>query len=81
MTLVDVHSRGGGLLRLRYHFDPEQGCFVIGIETTGAWSNGDSISEIGAVKVRNHEAVGRCGRRHSVSCVRRDLYRQCSAHL
>ncbi|MCP1835676.1 transcriptional regulator with XRE-family HTH domain [Bradyrhizobium sp. USDA 4532] len=34
---------------------------MIGIETTGAWSNGDSISEIGAVKVRNHEAVAATG--------------------
>ncbi|MCK1564293.1 VRR-NUC domain-containing protein [Bradyrhizobium sp. 173] len=43
--------------RVDYRFDPEQDYLVVDIETTGAWSNGDRITEIGAVKVRNHEVV------------------------
>jgi DNA polymerase-3 subunit epsilon len=43
--------------RVDYRFDPEQDYVVVDIETTGAWSNGDRITEIGAVKVRNHEVV------------------------
>jgi DNA polymerase-3 subunit epsilon len=31
---------------------------VVDIETTGAWSSGDRITEIGAVKIRNHQVVG-----------------------
>ncbi|WP_459626604.1 3'-5' exonuclease [Bradyrhizobium diazoefficiens] len=40
-----------------YRFDPEQDYVVVDIETTGSWSNGDRITEIGAVKVRNHRVV------------------------
>ena len=40
--------------RVDYRFDPEQDYVVVDIETTGAWANGDRITEIGAVKVRNH---------------------------
>src|SRR6201999_2023944 len=43
--------------RVDYRFDPEQDYVVVDIETTGAWSNGDRITEIGAVKVRNHQVV------------------------
>ncbi|UFW90523.1 VRR-NUC domain-containing protein [Bradyrhizobium barranii] len=43
--------------RVDYRFDPEQDYVVVDIETTGAWTNGDRITEIGAVKVRNHEVV------------------------
>lgn len=43
--------------RVDYRFDPEQDYVVIDIETTGSWSNGDRITEIGAVKVRNHRVV------------------------
>ena len=43
--------------RVDYRFDPEQDYVVVDIETTGAWSNGDRITEIGAVKVRNHRVV------------------------
>jgi DNA polymerase-3 subunit epsilon len=43
--------------RVDYRFDPEQDYVVVDIETTGSWSNGDRITEIGAVKVRNHVVV------------------------
>lgn len=43
--------------RVDYRFDPGQDYVVVDIETTGAWSNGDRITEIGAVKVRNHRVV------------------------
>jgi DNA polymerase III subunit epsilon len=44
--------------RVDYRFDPEQDYVVVDVETTGAWSNGDRITEIGAVKIRNHRIVG-----------------------
>ena len=31
---------------------------VVDIETTGSWSASDRITEIGAVKIRNHEVIG-----------------------
>lgn len=43
--------------RVDYRFDPAQDYVVVDIETTGSWSNGDRITEIGAVKVRNHCVV------------------------
>ncbi|MBR0925180.1 VRR-NUC domain-containing protein [Bradyrhizobium diazoefficiens] len=43
--------------RVDYRFDPEQDYVVVDIETTGSWSNGDRITEMGAVKVRNHRVV------------------------
>jgi DNA polymerase-3 subunit epsilon len=43
--------------RVDYRFDPQQDYVVVDIETTGAWSNGDRITEIAAVKVRNHQVV------------------------
>ncbi|MBR0822702.1 exonuclease domain-containing protein [Bradyrhizobium liaoningense] len=43
--------------RVDYRFDPGQDYVVVDIETTGAWSSGDRITEIGAVKVRNHQVV------------------------
>src|ERR1044072_3828743 len=43
--------------RVDYRFDPEQDYVVVDIETTGAWSSGDRITESGAVKVRNHQVV------------------------
>jgi DNA polymerase-3 subunit epsilon len=41
-----------------YRFDPEQDYVVVDIETTGSWASGDRITEIGAVKIRNHQVVG-----------------------
>ncbi|MGJ5139046.1 exonuclease domain-containing protein [Bradyrhizobium oligotrophicum] len=41
--------------RVDYRFDSEQDYVVVDIETTGSWSSGDRITEIGAVKVRNHQ--------------------------
>src|SRR6476469_3269914 len=43
--------------RVDYRFDPEQDYVVVDIETTGSWSNGDRITEMGAVKIRNHRVV------------------------
>jgi DNA polymerase-3 subunit epsilon len=43
--------------RVDYRFDPDQDYVVVDIETTGSWASGDRITEIGAVKVRNHEVV------------------------
>jgi DNA polymerase III subunit epsilon len=43
--------------RVDYRFDPEQDYVVVDIETTGAWLSGDRITEIGAIKIRNHEIV------------------------
>jgi DNA polymerase III subunit epsilon len=45
------------IARVDFRFDPEQDYVVVDIETTGSWSNGDRITEIGAVKLRNHEVV------------------------
>jgi DNA polymerase III subunit epsilon len=44
--------------RVDFRFDTEQDHVVVDVETTGSWSNGDRITEIGAVKVRNHRVVG-----------------------
>ena len=43
--------------RVDYRFDPEQDYVVVDVETTGGWVNGDRITEIGAVKIRNHLVV------------------------
>ena len=43
--------------RVDYRFDPEQDYVVVDIETTGGWASGDRITEIGAVKIRNHDVI------------------------
>ena len=43
--------------RVDYRFDPEQDYVVVDVETTGGWAAGDRITEIGAVKIRNHQVV------------------------
>ncbi|MGY3131204.1 hypothetical protein ACVWZM_001886 [Bradyrhizobium sp. USDA 4501] len=81
VPLAGVRSRGGGLLRLCYRFTastPSTVASVIGIETTG--TNGDRISEIGAVKVRNHEVVALRETSLGLESTPR-FVRQCSAHL
>jgi DNA polymerase-3 subunit epsilon len=45
------------ITRVEFTFDPEQDYIVVDIETTGGWTGGDRITEIGAVKIRNHEVV------------------------
>jgi DNA polymerase III subunit epsilon len=45
------------ICRAEYRFDPGQDYVVVDIETTGGWSSSDRITEIGAVKVRNHEVI------------------------
>jgi DNA polymerase-3 subunit epsilon len=44
--------------RVDFRFDPEQDYVVVDIETTGGWASSDRITEIGAVKIRNHKVVG-----------------------
>ncbi|HEV7867513.1 MAG TPA: exonuclease domain-containing protein, partial [Chthoniobacteraceae bacterium] len=44
--------------RVDYRFDPEQDYVVVDVETTGSWTAGDRITEIGAVKIRNHQVIG-----------------------
>ncbi len=44
--------------RVHFRFDPEQDYVVVDIETTGGWAGSDRITEIGAVKIRNHEVIG-----------------------
>jgi DNA polymerase-3 subunit epsilon len=48
-----------GICRADYRFDPNQDYVVVDIETTGGWAPSDRITEIGAVKLRNHEVVDR----------------------
>jgi DNA polymerase-3 subunit epsilon len=43
--------------RVDYRFDPGQDYVVVDIETTGSWSAGDRITEIGAVRIRNHAVI------------------------
>jgi DNA polymerase-3 subunit epsilon len=43
--------------RADFRFDPDQDYVVVDVETTGGWTGGDRITEIGAVRIRNHEAV------------------------
>lgn len=45
------------IARVNYRFDTEQDYVVVDIETTGSWSSGDRITEIGAIKIRNHQVV------------------------
>jgi DNA polymerase-3 subunit epsilon len=45
------------ICRVDYRFDPEQIYVVVDIETTGGWAPSDRITEIGAVKMRNHEII------------------------
>ena len=46
------------IARVDFRFDPEQDYVVVDIEATGGSTNGDRITEIGAVKIRNHEIIG-----------------------
>lgn len=43
--------------RADFRFDPDQDYVVVDIETTGGWTGGDRITEIGAVKIRDHQVV------------------------
>jgi DNA polymerase III subunit epsilon len=60
LTRLRQLGNGGitaSIARVDFRFDPEQDYVVVDIETTGSWANGDRITEIGAVKVRNHEII------------------------
>ena len=46
-----------GICRADYRFDPNQDYVVIDIETTGGFAPSDRITEIGAVKMRNHKVI------------------------
>jgi DNA polymerase-3 subunit epsilon len=43
--------------RVDFRFDPEQVYVVVDIETTGGWASSDRVTEIGAVKIRNHQVM------------------------
>jgi DNA polymerase III subunit epsilon len=44
--------------RINFRFDPGQDYVAVDVETTGGRSQYDRITEIGAVKIRNHEVIG-----------------------
>ncbi len=43
--------------RVAYAFDPDQDYIVVDVETTGGRPPYDRVTEIGAVKVRNHQVI------------------------
>jgi len=45
------------ICRVDYRFDPDQDYVVVDIETTGGWGSSDRITEIGAIKIRNHQVM------------------------
>jgi DNA polymerase-3 subunit epsilon len=45
------------ICRVDYRFDPGQDYVVVDIETTGGWGSRDRITEIGAIKIRNHQVI------------------------
>ncbi|MES2205948.1 MAG: exonuclease domain-containing protein [Pseudomonadota bacterium] len=45
------------IYRVNYRYDPDQTYVVIDIETTGGRKNSDRITEIGAVKIKNHQVI------------------------
>jgi DNA polymerase-3 subunit epsilon len=47
------------VVRVRWTLDPEQEYVVVDVETTGGRGENHRVTEIGAVKVRNGEIVGR----------------------
>jgi DNA polymerase-3 subunit epsilon len=47
------------ICRADYRFDCNQDYIVIDIETTGGRARSDRVTEIGAVKLRNHEVIDR----------------------
>lgn len=46
------------ILKVDYRYDPDQTYVVVDVETTGGWGGFDRITEIGAIKIRNHDVVG-----------------------
>ncbi len=59
--LRQLQSAGfdAAICRADYRFDCNQDYIVIDIETTGGRAGSDRITEIGAVKLRNHEVIDR----------------------
>ena len=45
------------ICRVGYRYDPHQTYVVIDIETTGGFGNAHRITEVAAVKVRNHQVI------------------------
>ncbi len=45
------------IFRVGYRFDPEQDYVAVDVETTGGAASFDRITEIGAIKIRNHQII------------------------
>jgi DNA polymerase-3 subunit epsilon len=54
---LDTAGLQAEICRVDYRFDPDQDYVVIDIETTGGWGASDRITEIGAIKMRNHQVI------------------------
>jgi DNA polymerase-3 subunit epsilon len=61
LRIEQLRSAGfrADVVRIRWTLDPEQEYVVVDVETTGGRGEHHRVTEIGAVKVRNGEIVGR----------------------
>lgn len=61
LTRLNQMRRAGfdaDIRRVEYRYDPDQTYVVVDIETTGGRAASERITEIGAVKIRNHRVIG-----------------------
>jgi DNA polymerase III subunit epsilon len=45
------------IVRINYRYDPEQTYVVVDIETTGGRATSERVTELGAVKIKNHKVI------------------------